>query len=169
MIAAYIVLTVVALQRGVEALNGSRNARALLRRGGTEAGGGHYPLLVLLHTAWLLAMFAGIDANTRLHAVPLGLFGVVQLFRVWVFVALGPYWTTRVITVEGEPLVKRGPYRFVRHPNYLVVIAEIALLPLALGQLRAAVAFSIVNLCLLSWRIRVENAALASRRARRCC
>ncbi len=160
MTAAYFVVAVVALQRGVEALYGSRNARALLRRGGTEAGRGHYPLIVLLHTAWLLAMLSGVGTDTRLHAVPLVLFGAVQAFRAWILVALGPRWTTRIITVQGEPLVRRGPYRFLRHPNYLVVIAEIALLPLALGQIRTAIVFSIANLCLLSWRIRVENAAL---------
>ena len=169
MIAGYLVIALVALQRVSEALYGSRNACALLRRGGTEAGRGHYPLMVLLHTAWLVAMVAGIDASTRLHAAPLVVFGVVQVFRVWVILALGPYWTTRVITVEGEPLVRRGPYRFVRHPNYLVVVAEVALLPLALGQVKTAIVFSIANLCLIAWRIRVENAVLASRATLRAC
>jgi methyltransferase len=161
---AYLIVLLVALQRSVEAMYGSRNARALLRRGGVEVGRRHYPLVVLLHTTWLITMALGIGPETRIRPVLLALFAVMQIFRIWVLATLGRFWTTRVITVPGERLVQRGPYRFVRHPNYLVVIAEIALLPLALGQIRTALVFSALNNCLLIWRIRVENAALADRR-----
>lgn len=165
MTAAYVVVALVALQRLVEAIYGSRNARALLDRGGVEVGRRHYPLVVLLHVAWLTTMALGVGRETRIQAVPLGLFVVMQILRIWVLATLGRFWTTRVITVPGERLVQHGPYRFVRHPNYLVVIAEVALLPLALGQVRTAVVFSALNVCLLVWRIRVEEAALAARRA----
>lgn len=163
MATAYLIVLLVALQRIVEAMYGSRNARALLQRGGIEAGRRHYPLVVLLHTSWLMAMALGIGRDTRIRPVPFALFGVMQILRIWVLATLGRFWTTRVITVPGERLVERGPYRFVRHPNYLVVIAEIALLPLALGQVRTAVVFSVLNICMLVWRIRVENAALTDR------
>lgn len=165
MTASYVIVALVALQRLVEVIYGSRNARALLDRGGVEVGRRHYPLVVLLHVAWLTTMALGIGRETRIQAVPLGLFVVMQILRIWVLATLGRFWTTRVITVPGERLVRHGPYRFVRHPNYLVVIAEVALLPLALGQIRAAVVFSALNICLLVWRIRVEEAALAARRA----
>jgi methyltransferase len=85
--------------------------------------------------------------------------------RIWVLVTLGRFWTTRIITVPGEPLVHRGPYRYVRHPNYLVVIGEMATLPLVFGQIATAAIFSVLNLAVLGWRISVENAALQPRRA----
>ena len=91
-------------------------------------------------------------------------FLALQAARVWVLATLGRYWTTRIITLPDAPLVRRGPYRFVRHPNYLIVAAEIAVLPLVFGAWQIALVFSILNLLLLSHRIRRENAALAGRR-----
>ena len=88
---------------------------------------------------------------------------LVQPLRIWIIASLGPYWTTRIITVPGEPLVRRGPYRFFRHPNYIVVCAEIGVLPLAFGAVEIAIVFSILNAALLSWRIRVEERALQGR------
>jgi methyltransferase len=95
----------------------------------------------------------------------LGVFAVLQGLRIWVLASLGPFWTTRVLTLPGAPMVKRGPYRWVRHPNYLVVIGEIAVLPLAFGAWDVAILFSVLNLALLAWRIRIEDRALAPRRA----
>ena len=92
------------------------------------------------------------------------LFALLQVFRAWVLLSLGKYWTTRVITVPGVPLVRRGPYRFLRHPNYVVVAAEIAVLPLAFGAWAVAVVFSALNGALLAWRISVEDQALGPRR-----
>jgi methyltransferase len=89
---------------------------------------------------------------------------VLQVFRVWVLATLGPYWTTRIITLEGAPLITGGPFRFFRHPNYMVVIAEIAIFPLAFGEIWVAVAFSLLNGAMLFWRIRVEERALTARR-----
>jgi methyltransferase len=79
-------------------------------------------------------------------------------------VSLGPYWTTRIVTLPGAPLVQRGPYRFLNHPNYAVVTAEIAALPLAFGAYAIAITFSLANLALLAWRVRIEDRALAARR-----
>ena len=93
----------------------------------------------------------------------LGVFVVLQGLRLWVLASLGPLWTTRIITLPGAPLVRRGPYRFLRHPNYAVVVAEIAVLPLVFGAWRIALVFSLLNLALLAWRIRVEQQALAPR------
>ena len=95
----------------------------------------------------------------------LGLFGLLQALRVWVVRTLGPYWTTRIITVPNAPLVRRGPYRFFRHPNYLVVVGEIAVLPLAFGAVWIALTFSLLNAALLVFRTRVEENALTTRRA----
>lgn len=159
-----IVVLLVAVQRLAELLVAQRNTRRLLQEGGREVGARHYPLFVLLHASWLLAMLLFIPAQARLHLPLLALFVLLQLLRVWIVLSLGRYWTTRIITVPGAPLVRRGPYRFLRHPNYVVVIGEIALLPLAFGAWQIALVFSILNLALLWHRIRVETAALAARR-----
>ncbi|MGZ5999784.1 MAG: isoprenylcysteine carboxyl methyltransferase family protein, partial [Rhizomicrobium sp.] len=142
-----------------------RNTRALLARGAVEVGRAHYPLIVLLHASWLAAIVFFLPENATIHWLPLMLFILLQLCRVWVIATLGPYWTTRIITLPGAPLVRAGPYRFVRHPNYLVVAGEIAMLPLAFGEVDVAIAFTILNAAMLAWRIRQEDAALAVRRA----
>jgi methyltransferase len=164
MSAVAVIVALVAIQRLGELVLATRNTRALLRRGGVELGSGHYPLLVLLHGAWLLALLFLVPADTPLSWFWLGVFVTLQALRLWVVASLGPYWTTRVITLPGAPLVRRGPYRFLRHPNYVVVAAEIAALPLVFGAWRIAVVFSLLNLALLAWRIRIEEQALAPRR-----
>ncbi|HEY0300239.1 MAG TPA: isoprenylcysteine carboxylmethyltransferase family protein [Rhizomicrobium sp.] len=129
-------------------------------------GRAHYPLIVLLHAAWLAAIVLFLPADATIRWLPLGLFVLLQLARVWVIATLGPYWTTRIITLDAAPLVRRGPYRFVRHPNYLVVAGEIALLPLAFGEVWVAAVFTVLNAAMLAWRIRQEDAALSARRTR---
>jgi methyltransferase len=165
-LAIYIILALVALQRLVEVAYAERNTRALLARGAVEIGRAHYPLIVLLHAAWLAAIVVLLPADATIHWIALAIFIALQLARVWVIATLGPFWTTRIITLEGAPLVRKGPYRFVRHPNYLVVAGEIAALPLAFGEIWVAVAFTVLNAAMLAWRIRQEDAALAIRRAR---
>ena len=161
---AAVVVALVALERIAELLYARRNTRALLEAGGVEVGGGHYPLIVALHAGWLAAILATVPADAPLSVPLLALFVALQGFRAWVLLSLGRYWTTRVITVPGAPLVRRGPYRFLRHPNYVVVVAEIAVLPLTFGAWAVALVFSALNACLLAWRISVENQALAPRR-----
>jgi methyltransferase len=163
--AVVLVVALVALQRLGELLYAARNARALRRRGAVEHGSGHYPLFVALHAAWLVAILLAVPPETPVAWLPLAGFCVLQGLRLWVVATLGPYWTTRIFTVPGAPLVRSGPYRLLRHPNYAVVIGEIALLPLAFGAWRIAILFSILNLALLVWRVRIEERALAPRRA----
>ena len=158
---AQIVTLLVALQRLAELGYARRNARRLLAAGGVEHGAGHYPLFVALHGAWLAALFALVPAEVPANWGLLGLYGLLQLGRLWVIASLGRRWTTRVIVVPGAPLIKRGPYRFLRHPNYLVVALEIPVLPLAFGAWHIALAFGLANLALLAQRIRAERRALA--------
>ena len=160
-----LVLALVALQRAAELVLAQRNTKRLLARGAREVGAEHYPLFILLHASWLAAI-ALTTPWTREPSWPLlGVFAALQLVRLWVIAALGPYWTTRIITLDGAPLVRRGPYRFLRHPNYWVVAAEIAVLPLAFGAWPVALAWTILNALLLRLRIRAEDAALQARRA----
>lgn len=159
-----VIVALVAAQRVAEVIYAGRNAASLRRRGGIELGRGHYPLFVLLHAAWLGALIVLVPEGTPVAWPWLALFLVLQGLRVWVVASLGPYWTTRIITLPQAPLVRRGPYRFLRHPNYAVVIAEIAVLPLVFGAWRIALVFSLLNLALLAWRIRLEERALAPRR-----
>ena len=158
---AQIVTLLVALQRLAELGYARRNARRLLAAGGVEHGAGHYPLFVALHGAWLAALFVLVPAEAPADWGLLGLYGLLQLGRLWVIASLGGRWTTRVIVVPGAPLVTRGPYRFLRHPNYLAVTLEIPVLPLAFGAWQIALVFGLANLALLAHRIRVEERALA--------
>lgn len=158
------VLAFVVLQRLAELAWSARNTRRLLARGAQEVGARHYPLFVLLHGSWLIAMAIAIPAETPPHWPLLGFFGLLQLLRLWVVVTLGPYWTTRIVTLDTAPLVRHGPFRLLRHPNYAVVVGEIAVLPLAFGAWKIAVLWSLLNAALLWHRIRTEESALRSRR-----
>ena len=158
-------LLLATLQRLIELVIAQRNTRALLAEGAYEVGRGHYPAIVFLHTAWLAVLWAFFLAGLTLFQPWAAIaYLAVQGLRLWTLLSLGRYWTTRIIVVPGAPLVRKGPYRFIRHPNYLVVVLEIALLPIALGSWPLALGFSIVNAVVLVWRIRTEEATLAPRR-----
>ncbi len=161
----WIVLGLVALQRAVELVYSAANTRRLLARGGVESGAAQYPFFILLHASWLASMAIFIPASTIPNWRLLALYALLQPFRVWTIASLGPYWTTRIITVPGAPRVRRGPYRMFRHPNYVIVCAEIATLPLAFGAREIAILFSFLNAALLSWRIRLEERALMKSRS----
>jgi methyltransferase len=153
------VLVFVTLQRLAELVIAQAHTRALLAKGAYEAGAAHYPVMVAIHTAWIAGLWLlapGITPNLVLLAV----FGVLQLCRFWVLATLGERWTTRIMILPGAPLVANGPYRFVSHPNYVVVTAEIAVLPLAFGLTAFAVVFTMLNAAILFVRIRAEAAAL---------
>ncbi len=161
--AAIAILGFVTLQRLVELRLADRNSKRLLAKGAVEHAPGHYPFLVALHMAWLGALWwwapgRGIDF------VLLALFALLQLGRVWVISTLGARWTTRIIVQPGAPLVRSGPYRYLNHPNYAIVTAEIAVLPMVFGLVEIAVAFSLLNAVVLWIRIRAENTALESLR-----
>lgn len=162
--ALWIVLAIVAAQRIGELIYASRNARRLLARGAVEIAPRQHAYFVALHAAWLISLLLTVPRSTTPNWVLLAIFFALQIARVWIIASLGPYWTTRIITVPGAPLVRRGPYRFLRHPNYTVVVLEIALLPLAFGQSALAAAFTIVNAALIAWRVRAEDSALEARR-----
>ena len=136
--------------------------------GAVEHGAAHYPLFVVLHGAWLAALAVTVPQDQIPNAVLLTLFAMLQIGRIWVIASLGRYWSTRILTIPGAPLIRRGPYRFMRHPNYVIVVAEIAVLPLAFDAWAVAATFSVLNLALVGWRIRIEDAALDERRTSIC-
>jgi methyltransferase len=161
----------VSIQRLLELALSRRNERLLRARGAVERGRGHYPLMVVLHVLWLLStLVEGLLRGPSLPAwwpVPLALFLLVQPLRYWAILSLGDHWNTRVLVVPGAKLVARGPYRYLRHPNYVVVAVEIATLPLIFGAWATALVFSALNATLLFVRIREENRALAELAKRR--
>ena len=152
----------VTLQRLGELVLSRRNTERLLTRGAHEVAPGHYPLIVALHAAWLAGLwyFAVWRADVEVSVVWLVVFVVLQGLRAWVIATLGPRWTTRIIVLPGAPLVRAGPYRFVSHPNYCVVAAEILVLPLCFGLVWYGIVFSGLNALVLWIRIRAEQAAL---------
>ena len=159
MILNIVILALVTLQRLGELWLAKRNTRRLIAQGAREYGAGHYPLIVAVHTLWLIALWW--LAPSRPILIPwLALFVLIEFGRIWVLTTLGPRWTTRIIVLPGAPLVRRGAYRLVNHPNYWVVIGEIAVLPLVFGLWRVALLFTLLNAAALTVRIRVENRAL---------
>jgi methyltransferase len=154
-----VILALVTLQRLGELWLSSRNMRRLLAKGAREHSPGHYPLIVAVHTAWLIALWL-LALERPVDGFWLAMFVLIELARIWVLASLGERWTTRIIVLPKTRLVRRGPYRFVDHPNYLVVAAEIAVLPLVFGLWKVALVFSLLNAVILKIRISAENAAL---------
>jgi methyltransferase len=153
-------LALVTLQRLGELWLSNRNTRRLLAQGAREYAPAHYPLIVAVHVLWLAALW-WLAPGRSVDAAWLVLFALIEVARVWVLASLGPRWTTRIIVLPDAPLVRRGPYRFVSHPNYMVVAAEIAVLPLVFGLWRVALVFTLLNAAVLAIRIREESRALA--------
>ena len=155
------ILVLVTLQRLGELALARHNTRALMARGGIEVGARHYPLIVTVHAAWLVSLWLfGRDQNV--DALALVVFAALEGLRVWILASLGSRWTTRVIVLPGETLVASGPYRYLSHPNYAVVVGEIAALPLALHLPVVAAVFSVLNAAVLAIRIRAETRALSA-------
>jgi methyltransferase len=152
-------LALVTMQRLVELLVSRANERRLRSMGGREFAPGHYPLLVVIHAAWLATLW-WLAPGRPINLLILALFVLIEIGRAWVLWTLGRRWTTRIIIVPGEKLVASGPYRFANHPNYLVVTAEVAVLPLVFGLWQVALIFSLLNAAVLTIRIRAENRAL---------
>ncbi|MBV9557307.1 MAG: hypothetical protein JO254_09515 [Pseudolabrys sp.] len=147
------------VQRLAELVLAQRNTSRLIAQGGVEFGRPHYLLMVALHASWLAALIAAGHARP-INPIWLAVFIALQAGRVWVIASLGPRWTTRIIVLPGAAPIAAGPYRFVRHPNYIIVALEIAVVPLALGLPGLAVIFSLANAAMLYVRIKVENEAL---------
>jgi methyltransferase len=161
---AQIILALVTLQRDGELVLARANTQRLLAQGAVELSPQHYPLIVAVHTAWLIVLWV-FGRQQPVNVLALGLYLLLQILRCWVLWTLGPRWTTRIIVLPGAPLVTSGPYRFLSHPNYAVVIGEIALLPLVLHLPLIALVFTLLNAMVLTWRIRAENRALRAAQA----
>ncbi|MVZ98685.1 hypothetical protein EUU23_13405 [Sphingorhabdus sp. IMCC26285] len=162
---AQIVFAYVVIQRLAELVYANANTRRLLSEGGQEHGARHYPLFIILHGGWLISIALFAVPETQPSLFLLNAFIASQTFRFWTLASIGRWWTTRIISAPHFPRVKKGPYRFIKHPNYALVIVEIALLPLLLGAPAMAITFSVLNAALLWWRIRVENAVLVERQS----
>ena len=150
-------------QRLAELLYASHNTKRLLSEGGVEHGADHYHYFIFLHSAWIAVIALLVDPSHRIHPVMLALFIATQILRIWTLASIGRWWTTRIISAPHFERVTKGPYRFLSHPNYLVVVLEIALVPLMLGLMWVALVFSILNAVLLRHRIKAENKVLAER------
>jgi methyltransferase len=157
---ASVILALVTVQRLGELVLSRYNTSKLLARGAIEVGAGHYPLIVSVHAAWLIALWIW-GRGESVNLVALALFIALQGLRVWIIATLGARWTTRIIVLPGEPLVASGPYRYLSHPNYAVVAAEIATLPLALHLPVLALIFTGLNAAVLAIRLRAETRALS--------
>jgi len=169
MVTPYLVLLLlIALERGVELLISRRNAAAVRARGAKEAGRGHFPFMVAVHAAFLPACALEVLLLDRpfrplLAGIMLALVVLAQVVRYLAVSALGDRWNVRVLVVPGEPPVRSGPYRYLRHPNYAAVLAEAFAIPLVHGAWLTAITFSILNAVLLfGFRIPVEARALAA-------
>ena len=156
-----IILSLVTLQRAVELYIANRNTKRLIANGGFEIGSGHYPLIVILHAVWLAGLWYLVLTQRPEVSYPwIFAYLVLEAARGWIIAALGSRWTTRIIVVPGEELVDHGPYKYFRHPNYMVVAGEIFILPMAFGLWWYAILFAALNGGLLYWRIRSEEEAL---------
>ena len=152
------------VQRGIEELISRRNTRRLLDDGAREEGRDYYPVVAITHLGWIASIALMIPSGATLSIPLLALFLALQPLRYWIIATLGPYWTHRIISLPGAPVVRKGPYRFMRHPNYAVAIGETCLLPLAFGEPALAVIFTAIWGAVLRYKITLEDRALAVRR-----
>ncbi|MEP5154931.1 isoprenylcysteine carboxylmethyltransferase family protein [Planktotalea sp.] len=160
--ATLLFLGFIVLQRLSELFIAKRNTAALLAKGAYEVGAEHYPVMVGMHSLWIACLlFLGYDESVAYGW--LAIFAVLQVFRVWILGTLGARWTTRVIILP-EPLVVAGPFKYVRHPNYMLVVAEIIVAPMVLGLTWVALVFTVLNAAMLYVRIGVEEKALSALR-----
>ncbi|OYD07265.1 isoprenylcysteine carboxyl methyltransferase family protein [Paludifilum halophilum] len=162
----FIVLVGVGIQRIWEMARARRHARWIVAQGGYEAGREHYPLLVGVHLFFFVSLILEVavmgSRSPAWWGIPLFLFLSAQGLRIGCIHSLGPYWNTRIMIAPGHPTVVKGPYRYLRHPNYVVVVAELFSLPLIFGAYMTATVVSAVNLwVLLRIRIPAEEKALA--------
>jgi methyltransferase len=158
-IAALLIL----IQRGAEEVHSARNTKALLARGAREEGAGYYPVVAATHLGWIASLFFLVPADAQPFWPVIGVYVVLQVARYWVIATLGPYWTHRIITIDEAPIVSSGAYRFVRHPNYAITVAETLLLPLAFSAVALALIMTVIWVAVVSYKIRLEDAALAAR------
>lgn len=159
-IAALLIL----IQRGAEEIHSARNTKSLLTRGAREEGASYYPVVAVAHLSWIASLFFLIPPDAQPIWPLIGVYVVLQVARYWVIATLGRYWTHRIITLDEAPVVSSGAYRFFTHPNYVITIAETLLLPLAFSAVALALIMTAIWVAVLSYKIRLEDAALAERR-----
>ncbi len=164
--APQIAAVLVLLQRGGEELYSAQNTRALLATGAHEIGGDYYPVVATTHLAWIASLFFLISPEAPIIWPLIVYYLALQIARYWIIASLGRYWTHRIITVEA-PLVARGPYRYLRHPNYALTIIETFVLTLAFAALALAVILTALWWAVLAYKMRLEDQALDTRRADR--
>lgn len=160
-------LALLSVQRLAELVLSRRHERILLARGAVEAGSGHYPPMVAMHVLFLVAcateaVRAGQPPSTALAVGALLMLGAAQVVRWWAILSLGERWTTTILTLPGAAPIVTGPYRFIRHPNYLAVVVEMAAVPLVFGCWRTALLFSVSNAVVIGVRIAAEEHALGA-------
>lgn len=151
------------MQRFLELRIAKRNEKLMLVKGAYEVGASHYPFMILLHVSFFISLVIEVFFYKSIllpHVTWLVIFVLLQLLRVWCLVALGMFWNTKIMILPGANVVKKGPYAYIRHPNYLIVCLEIAVLPLMFGAYVTAIAFTILNALMLSIRIPIEEKAL---------
>ncbi|WP_430785626.1 isoprenylcysteine carboxyl methyltransferase family protein [Virgibacillus flavescens] len=161
----WIIIAFLVCQRVAELIIARKNEAWMLLQGGVERGGNHYKWFVILHILFFISIITEVLlSDTRLEAINPFLFGIfilTQIARVWCISSLGKFWNTKVIILPGSTLRSSGPYRFVKHPNYLIVGIELFIIPLLLGALYTAIIFPFLHIfILLKWRLPVENQAL---------
>jgi len=159
MSATLLFLAYIVAQRLIELVIARRNTRALLAQGAVEHFPRHYPLIVFVHGGWITALIV-LGWDNPVHWAWLGIYAVLQILRIWILASIGRRWTTRILTVPNETLVAKGPYKFIPHPNYLLVIAEILIAPLVLGLWEVAAIFSALNAAVLVIRVSAEERVL---------
>ena len=162
--APQIIAILILAQRGLEEVYSQSNTKKLLAEGASEAGAAYYPVVATAHLSWIASLFLLISPNADVSWPLLMLFLLVQFVRYWVIGSLGRYWTHRIITLESEPVVRRGPYKYIRHPNYVITLIETMLLPLAFGAWGLALIMTAIWAAVLHYKIMLEDEALAKRR-----
>lgn len=160
----YIVFSLVITQRLVELFVARRNKQLLFAQGAYEVGAKHYPFMLALHIGFFVSLLVEVIFSnltpSPYFSLLLLLFLVVQSLRIWCIASLGKFWNTKIIVLPGMKTVAKGPYKFIRHPNYVIVSLEIILLPLLFQAFITAVLFTVLNLWMLSVRVPIEESAL---------
>ncbi|OIJ11577.1 isoprenylcysteine carboxyl methyltransferase [Anaerobacillus arseniciselenatis] len=164
MFGIYLLIVIVICQRVIEVIIANKNAVWIKERGGYEVGREHYKYLVLLHTMFFLSLLVEVTVHppkfVAWSIVPFFIFLIAQFGRVWALSSLGEFWNTRIMVLPGAKVIAKGPYQYIRHPNFVIVFTEIAVFPLIFQAYWTAVVFTIVNALVLSVRIRTEEKAL---------
>ncbi len=160
-----IIALLVLLQRGLEELHSRRNTQALIAAGAREIGHSYYPVVATTHLAWIASLYFLIPSSAGIQPILAVIYLLLQGVRYWVIGTLGRYWTHRIFTLDNAPVVRRGPYQFVRHPNYAVTIAETFLLPMVFGCFALGIIMGAIWSAVLSYKISLEDEGLSERRS----